>query len=78
MGMFFILWCRKLVFIEKINAEYYVNILSNNLPYSARSMNLQDYIFKQDNDSKHTAKPIKLYFESEQFKLLSWLAQSLD
>ena len=61
-----------------MNAEYYVNILSNNLPYSARLMNLQDYIFQQDNDSKHTAKLIKLYFESEKFKLLSWLAQSPD
>ena len=41
-----ILLCRKLVFIEsKMNAEYYVNILSNNLPDSARLIGLENYIF---------------------------------
>ena len=66
----------KLVFIEgKMNAEYYVNILSNNLPDSARLINLKDYIFQQDNDPKNTAK---LYFEPKQFKLLSLPAKSLD
>jgi len=44
--MFLILLCRKLVFIEsKMNAEYYVNILSNNLPDSARLIGLENYIF---------------------------------
>ena len=58
-----------------MNAEYYVNILSNNLPDSARLINLKDYIFQQDNDPKNTAK---LYFEPKQFKLLSLPAKSLD
>ena len=63
MGIFFILWCRKLVFIwGKMNAEYYVNILSNNLPDLARLMGLQNYIFQQDNGSKHTAKLYKAVF----------------
>lgn len=35
-------------------------------------------IFMQDNDPKHTAKKVKNYLSEQEFKLLSWPAQSPD
>ncbi|EEQ81842.1 hypothetical protein NCER_101564 [Vairimorpha ceranae BRL01] len=63
-GCFIYLCVGKLVFIKgKTNSEYYVNILSNSLFNPVRFMDLQDNIFQQDNDHKHTAKLTKLYFK---------------
>jgi transposase len=38
----------------------------------------EDYTFQHDNDPKHTAKSIKEYLSEQEFKLLSWPAQSPD
>lgn len=69
----------KLVFIEgTMTAASYVNILSSNLSESARLMNLNDFIFQQDNDPKHTARITKEYFAENNINLLKWPAQSPD
>lgn len=50
----------KLAFIEgKMNAISYVDILRNHLSASAASMGLENYIFQQDNDPKHTSRHAK-------------------
>jgi hypothetical protein len=54
--------CR-LVFIEEImNADKYVNILSNNLIQSAVDLGIVDLISQQDNDPKYTSRVAKEYF----------------
>jgi len=69
----------RLVFIEEImNADKYVNILSNNLIQSAEDLGMADMIFQQDNDPKHTSRVAKEYFTRENIKLLSWPSQSPD
>lgn len=49
--------------LEKINFEtagvYFVNILKENLVKNSDDSCLDDYIFQQDNDSKHTNKIAK-------------------
>jgi transposase len=69
----------KLVIIKGIMDAYrYVNILSSSLPPSLESMGVSDFIFQQDNDSKHTAKVTKQFFESRSIKVLPWPAMSPD
>ncbi|KAG0418638.1 Transposable element Tcb1 transposase [Dictyocoela roeselum] len=69
----------KLVLIEgKMDSRKYVNILAENLPHSARSMGLDEYIFQQDNDPKHTSKLTKEYFEKKNINVISWPSQSPD
>lgn len=69
----------KLIFIDGImDAPYYVYILSENLQESANMMGLNDYIFQQDNDPKHTSKTASDYFEDNDIELLDWPSQSPD
>ena len=69
----------KLHFIEEtMDAAYYCNLLSLNLQDSCLKMGLNDYIFMQDNDPKHTSKLAKGYFQRNGIKLLNWPAQSPD
>ena len=45
----------------KMNAEQYVDIMENNLLHNMEEseISLQDVIFQQDNDPKHTSKIAK-------------------
>lgn len=61
-----------------MNSTYYVDLLSRNLQASAIKMGLNEFIFQQDNDPKHTSKLAKEYFEENRIKVLPWPAQSPD
>lgn len=69
----------KLVFIEgKMDSAEYINILSSNLQPSADKMSLKEFILQQDNDPKHTSKLSKQFYETMNYNLLPWPAQSPD
>jgi hypothetical protein len=52
-----------------MDAASYVDILSRNLNSSARKMNLNEFIFQQDNDPKHTSKLAREYFDDQDINL---------
>lgn len=56
----------------------YIDIISRNLKASARLMGLDDFIFQQDNDPKHTSKLSREYFDRKNINVLPWPAQSPD
>ena len=61
-----------------MDSMLYVTILAKHLPPSIEKMGLSDFIFQQDNDSKHTAQVTKRFFENRRIKVLPWPAQSPD
>ena len=63
----------ELTFIDvKINAPYYCNMLSSCLFSSVRKMDLDKYIFVQDNDPKYTSKLAKSFFEKNNVTFEPW------
>lgn len=48
----------------------YINILRENLASSASKMSLENYIFQQDNDPKHTSKVAKEFFNQNNVDVL--------
>ncbi len=56
----------------------YVNILSNNLFSSLKTLNLESFVFQQDNDPKHTSNHAKQFFGGKNIALLPWPSQSPD
>lgn len=62
----------------KMTGAHYVSILNENLNESARKMNLDRFIFQQDNDPKHTSRVATQYFTENQIEKLEWPAQSPD
>ena len=71
----------RLVEVEgKMNTEQYVDILENNLLPSMKEsgISLEDVIFQQDNDPKHTSKRAKEWMEDNNITLLDWPPQSPD
>ena len=64
----------------KMDAEQYVAILEGGLLQSMEDSGIpaDDVIFQQDNDSKHTSRRAKIWFEGQDIKLLDWPAQSPD
>ncbi len=68
-----------LIFIEgSVDSKKYIKILSENLPASSRSMNLNEYLFQQDNAPAHVSKLTKQYFNANSIKIMDWPAQSPD
>lgn len=56
----------------------YKDILTNHmLPYARQNMP-QNWIYQQDNDSKHTSGVVKQWFNQENVEVLEWPSQSPD
>lgn len=64
----------------KMDADLYVQILEEELQQSLEyySKTLEDIIFQQDNDPKHTSKKAKKCLEELGFLVMKWPAQSAD
>ncbi|HET9247423.1 MAG TPA: IS630 family transposase [Xanthobacteraceae bacterium] len=68
-----------LVFVDGIMDKYkYCRILIDNLSDSAKKMDLNPYIFQQDNDPKHKSKVVAEYMKESNIEVLEWPAQSPD
>jgi hypothetical protein len=64
----------------RMDAVLYEEILDDLLLESVRyyGMDEEDFIFQQDNDSKHTSKRAKDWFKDHNITLFDWPAQSPD
>ena len=63
-----------------MNAEQYCNILEESFlgTLSDKGLTLNDVIFQQDNDPKHTSKHASAWFEAHGVTQLPWPASSPD
>lgn len=64
----------------KMDADLYVEILDDELLQSLAyyGKDVDDVIFQQDNDPKHTSKKAEKWFSDHQMQVLRWPAQSPD
>src|SRR5215469_7770260 len=64
----------------RMDADQYVEILEHNLLPSMEEseFSMEEVIFQQDNDPKHTSKKAKTWIEDHQITLLDWPPQSPD
>jgi hypothetical protein len=59
------------VFIDGIMDRYqYTIILANNLGLSASQMDLDRFVFQQDNNLKNTSLHVKEFFEAQAIEVL--------
>ena len=63
----------------KMDSKMYTEIIEENLLPSATEMGLlNDFIFQQDNDPKHTSRFFKAFLQKKQIAKLPWPSQSPD
>ena len=64
----------------KMNADQYVAILKDHLLPSlqASGFSMDEVIFQQDNDPKHTSRKAQNWIEEQDFMVLDWPSQSPD
>src|SRR3982074_812418 len=68
----------KLVRIDgMLDAKLYCKILNENLASSVEGR-MEDFIFQQDNDSKHTSLLVRKWLVDHAIEELDWPAQSPD
>ena len=78
-GLFCFQWHRRTHESERNHKEGLFANTSRKLHTSARKLNLsRRWVFKHDNDQKHTAKIILGWLERKEVKVLDWLSQSTE
>ena len=64
---------------ETMNASLYIVLLGQNLKSSAKKLRLgNNFVFQQNNDTKHTAKKTQAFFDENEINILEWLTQTPD
>lgn len=63
-----------------MTAAMYCDILEENLrdSFQRNLLDVEDVIFQQDNDPKHTSKAATAWFEEQKLEVLAWPSQSPD
>jgi transposase len=66
--------------VDKMDADLYVRILDDELIKSLKYYKLKPHqiLFQQDNDSKHTSKKAREWFEDHRVDVMGWPAHSPD
>jgi hypothetical protein len=64
----------------RMDGELYTRILDDELLQSLEfyGLGVDEVVFQQDNDSKHTSQRARQWFDEHGFELLDWPAQSPD
>jgi transposase len=63
-----------------LNGELYTHILQDEFLQTLEfyGLGIDKIIFQQDNDSKHTSRPARQWFQDKRVEVLEWPSQSPD
>ena len=77
MGIFFSVW-RNYNFLGTGTAVDYLDRLQSKMLKFAEKVIPLKWIFMQDNDTKHSARRVKSWFQENQVPVMQWSSQSPD